>query len=925
MSNDTTTIPWEEWFDKVFCIYFLPNNTRMTRLEAELRRIGLLESSVFEWRFTTPSPYDKIVQDHYKDKKWIESIGCVNVALETNRILKESLLLGYKRILILEDDVAFLKDMSQLEKIIAHIPEGYDVIQLDKGCWGAAKAREWNEVKRYAINEYFVDAGKHHFGLSSANVFSPSGMKLAIGLLDEKPIACDQLDFDGRFKWAIAKENACIQVMFNDSNYNNRTSCHYIYQSIGIDYRKYAIPEGYNSTTLFAPSRDDKKPKKTLKSKMIHMKNRWDRFDYIGLVCYTGYKDRVELLKPELKRVGLDEKVNFHWDCPSEFRKKLFAAVKKSPFCGTGGCFNMTVQHYTILKTAYELGCQNVLVMEDDIRFLKSLSKIDEILEAIPMDFDQLMFDRNKLTGTEISEFTAITEEQKKRIWNPFFDAGSTGCYAMSRRGMKHYIDLLDEDIKHGTVKNPDFYFRAKRDARIFWDSSYKRYFCYPNLAVQSVCGQNGSFSNLDYYWNNLDMAGIRQEDYKLDFPVISDDSYIDTVYKIVDEQDKEPRKGKCICDNNKAIETIVGKWKEVDANKKVDRVYVWGNAPSSYRKKLLQRCIKDNAQLCLCEEGFIRSYNIWEANTSEMYKQLHSIIIDTRAYHFDATRISTIEKMLNDFHLIVSPEQRLEARRLINKIVTNKISKYNHQPLSMPKVGRDGRKKVLVVDQTFGDFSVTLGMASEKTFTKMLNCAISENPDADILVKTHPCALQGGFYGKGYYQDLKTHDNIFKITSPINPYSLLEICDKVYVCSSQLGLEALMANKEVHVFGMPFYAGWGLTIDDQHLDRRTNMRTLEELFYIYCCMYTHWVDPDKGCETTMDAVIDKMIAMRGRANTYARPPNLPRGAAPRPIVYRQRGPIPPTQYSPERIKALRAAAARNRTAAGGVNTNFFD
>ena len=87
------------------------------------------------------------------------------------------------------------------------------------------------------------------------------------------------------------------------------------------------------------------------------------------------------------------------------------------------------------------------------------------------------------------------------------------------------------------------------------------------------------------------------------------------------------------------------------------------------------------------------------------------------------------------------------------------------------------------------------------------------------------------------------------------------------------MGLEALLAGKEVHTFGMPFYAGWGLTTNALHLDRRTNKRTLEELFYIFYCMYTHWVDPDKGSETTIDAVIDKMIAMRdGKIGAIADP-----------------------------------------------------
>ena len=154
MEMKIQTIQWETLFDRVFCVYYLPNKARMPRLQKELERIGLLESPVFEWRFTTPSPYDKVVQDSYKDKKWINSIGCMNVALETNRILKESLLLGYKRILVLEDDVAFLKDLTQLKTILENIPEGYDVVQLDKGCWGAAKVREWKEVARKTINPY---------------------------------------------------------------------------------------------------------------------------------------------------------------------------------------------------------------------------------------------------------------------------------------------------------------------------------------------------------------------------------------------------------------------------------------------------------------------------------------------------------------------------------------------------------------------------------------------------------------------------------------------------------------------------------------------------------------------------------------------------------------------------------------------------
>ena len=108
-----------------------------------------------------------------------------------------------------------------------------------------------------------------------------------------------------------------------------------------------------------------------------------------------------------------------------------------------------------------------------------------------------------------------------------------------------------------------------------------------------------------------------------------------------------------------------------------------------------------------------------------------------------------------------------------------------------------------------------------------------------------------------------------FSVTMPVNPYSLLEIVDKVYVCSTQLGFEGLMAGKEVHVFGMPFYAGWGLTVDAQRNPRRTNRRSLEEVFYIFYVLYTHWTNPETGRPCTIDESIDYLLDLREEYRVY--------------------------------------------------------
>lgn len=71
---------------------------------------------------------------------------------------------------------------------------------------------------------------------------------------------------------------------------------------------------------------------------------------------------------------------------------------------------------------------------------------------------------------------------------------------------------------------------------------------------------------------------------------------------------------------------------------------------------------------------------------------------------------------------------------------------------------------KILVVDQSYGDFSIKRGLADDATFETMLLDAV-KNKDSDVLVKTHPDAMVGNGVRKGYYQGIKQRDNIFPIT----------------------------------------------------------------------------------------------------------------------------------------------------------------
>ena len=288
----------------------------------------------------------------------------------------------------------------------------------------------------------------------------------------------------------------------------------------------------------------------------------------------------------------------------------------------------------------------------------------------------------------------------------------------------------------------------------------------------------------------------------------------------------------------------------------------IWGSASWYPQKETMMYSLTQNIPFYMIEDGFLRSADTWCNNlVDRKYTDGISFTISDSVHYFDATRESRMEKLINDKNLIITDEQKQRARNCINKIVETHLTKYNHQPIYAPNIGREGVKKVLVVDQSYGDMSIAKGLADDYTFENMLECAIKENPDADIIVKTHPDTMSGT--RGGYYTGLKPHDNIYTQTEPINPISLLKYVDKVYVCTTQFGFEALMCGKEVHVFGMPFYAGWGLTNDRQVCSRRTNKRSLEELFYIAYIMYSYYVNPDKKCRCEIEEAMDYLLNLR--------------------------------------------------------------
>ncbi|MGL6605760.1 capsular polysaccharide biosynthesis protein [Aeromonas hydrophila] len=250
------------------------------------------------------------------------------------------------------------------------------------------------------------------------------------------------------------------------------------------------------------------------------------------------------------------------------------------------------------------------------------------------------------------------------------------------------------------------------------------------------------------------------------------------------------------------------------------------------------------------------------------------SLIADPVGIYYNARQPSRLEQ------LIATPcdaDTLARAERLIGELVRLGVTKYNcyaSRPDTASAAGprspsvaevkglptalaqrllQDARPRVLLVDQVAGDLSIPGALASEADFVAMVEAARRNHPHARLLLRTHPDTR----FGKksGVLARLKLSD-VEVVADHCHPHALLSLVDAVYTVSSQLGFEGLLLGKPVYCFGMPFYAGWGLTHDSKQCERRNLQVSLTQLVAAALIHYPRYLDPVLGQRCEVEEVI---------------------------------------------------------------------
>lgn len=286
-----------------------------------------------------------------------------------------------------------------------------------------------------------------------------------------------------------------------------------------------------------------------------------------------------------------------------------------------------------------------------------------------------------------------------------------------------------------------------------------------------------------------------------------------------------------------------------------LDAIAGWGHKPTASGARALSE--QHNLPYLALEDGFLRSVGLGGREPPL------SLIVDGRGIYYDARSSCDLEQLLeHDRDSLLADAELLErAERLRARIVEAGVSKYNHAPSTLPTELHGDDELVIVADQTFDDASVAGALADASSFGRALECALDEHPNARVIVKVHPATVAGK--KRGYLAHAPYRSRVSIVAADVNPQGLLKRAKHLYVVSSQLGFEGLLAGVPVTCFGQAFYAGWGLTHDHQSFERRTRRRSLSELVAAALLLYPRYRHPLTGERCEAEQVLEHLALQR--------------------------------------------------------------
>jgi capsular polysaccharide export protein len=271
---------------------------------------------------------------------------------------------------------------------------------------------------------------------------------------------------------------------------------------------------------------------------------------------------------------------------------------------------------------------------------------------------------------------------------------------------------------------------------------------------------------------------------------------------------------------------------------------------------------LDESIKIYRVEDGFLRSVGLGADFTKPL-----SWVFDKDGIYYDYSKPSQLERILEKKDFDADELDRAEALR--QSIVQQKISKYNLGDSNWVRPCNH-QSVLLVIGQVEEDASIRFGTNLINTNAKLLKKVRENHPDSYILYKPHPDIVAGlrpksieeGSLDKYYDFMIKEGDAI----------ALFDQVDSIHTMTSLVGFEAIIRGKLVYCYGMPFYAGWGLTKDYMSINRRKRKLCIKTLVAGVLINYPTYVSHDIGEFISAESAIKELVHFK---KTGVKPLNL--------------------------------------------------
>ncbi len=263
---------------------------------------------------------------------------------------------------------------------------------------------------------------------------------------------------------------------------------------------------------------------------------------------------------------------------------------------------------------------------------------------------------------------------------------------------------------------------------------------------------------------------------------------------------------------------------------------------------------LPEGGGLVRIEDGFIHSAGLG----SDMIAP-RSQVVDMRGIYFDPGRPGDLTSLLNE--ATFDDAELARAAALRDQIIQAGLTKYNLGRRAPTWKAPVGLRIALVPGQVADDASIRLGTRAISTADALLREVRERHPDVFIVYKPHPDVLSGNRNG---LIDAQRLADIVDVDSDL--ISLIDAADEIHTLSSLAGFDALLRGKAVYTYGLPFYAGWGLTHDAiEAIPWRQRHLSLDMLIAGVLLRYPLYWDWRLQLFTTPEAVVRELAPLAAR------------------------------------------------------------